>query len=90
MFANGVEAEVAALPEESTGPTASKTLGLADIRSLLRGEIPRAECIDRITVATRRYAKRQMTWFRHQHDLETISLAADPEEALAAILQRIG
>jgi tRNA dimethylallyltransferase len=90
MFANGVEAEVAALPEESTGPTASKTLGLADIRSLLRGEITRAECIDRITVATRRYAKRQMTWFRHQHDFETIAVTADPEEALAALLQRIG
>jgi len=90
MFANGVEAEVAALPKESTGPTASKTLGLADIRSFLRGEITRAECIDRITVATRRYAKRQMTWFRHQHDFETIAVTADPEEALAALLQRIG
>ena len=90
MFATGVEAEVAALPEESTGPTASKTLGLADIRSLLRGEITRAECIDRIIVATRRYAKRQMTWFRHQHDFETIAVTADPEEALAVLQQRIG
>jgi tRNA dimethylallyltransferase len=91
MFPNGVEAEVAALPGESTGPTASKTLGLADIRDLLRGEITRAECIDRITVATRRYAKRQMTWFRHQHDFEAIELSpgADPEEALEAIIARL-
>ena len=92
MFARGVEAEVAVLPEESTGPTASKTLGLADVRSLLRGEITRAECITRITVATRRYAKRQMTWFRHQHDFEMVDLSrvATPGTAVEAILQRFG
>jgi len=92
MFASGVEAEVAALPSESTGPTACKTLGLVDIRSLQRGEIPRAECITRITVATRRYAKRQMTWFRHQHDFESIELSpkVDTEEAVSAILGKIG
>jgi tRNA dimethylallyltransferase len=92
MFASGVEAEVAALPSESTGPTACKTLGLVDIRSLQRGEIPRAECITRITVATRRYAKRQMTWFRHQHDFESIELSpkVDSEEVVSAILKKIG
>jgi tRNA dimethylallyltransferase len=92
MFSDGVEAEVAALPEESTGPTASKTLGLADTRALLRGEIPRPECIARITVATRRYAKRQMTWFRHQHDFREIDLSAtpDPAAAVEALLQRRG
>jgi tRNA dimethylallyltransferase len=92
MFVNRVEAEVAALPEETTGLTASKTLGLVDLRSLLRGEISRTECIERITIATRRYAKRQMTWFRHQHDLMEIDLssAADPAEAVETILQRIG
>lgn len=92
LFTNGVEAEVAALPEESTGPTASKTLGLEDLRSLLRAEISRTECIERITIATRRYAKRQMTWFRHQHDFMEIDLSstADPAEPVETILQRIG
>ena len=92
MFASGVEAEVASLPSESTGPTACKTLGLADIRSLKRGEILRVECIMRIMVATRRYAKRQMTWFRHQHDFDVVELSCkvDPEEAVSAILQQIG
>lgn len=91
MFPKGVEAEVAALPGESTGPTASKTLGLADIRALLRGELSREECIARITLATRRYAKRQMTWFRHQHDFEAIdlSLGAGPEGAVEEIITRL-
>jgi tRNA dimethylallyltransferase len=32
----------------------------------LRGEIPLDEAIAAAKRATRRYAKRQMTWFRHQ------------------------
>ena len=68
MFARGVEAEVAALPEEKTGPTASMTLGLREIRALQRGKTGGAEAREAIIGATRRYAKRQMTWFRNQHD----------------------
>jgi tRNA dimethylallyltransferase len=87
MFAKGVESEVAACPAECTGPTASKTLGLDDIRALLAGNVSREECIERITVATRRYAKRQMTWFRGQHDFAAIGLCDSfgPEEAVKKI-----
>ena len=92
MFGAGVEAEVAALPEARIGPTASGTLGLADIRSLLRSEITREECVGRITTATRRYAKRQRTWFRHQHDFSELNLSdfATPQEAVADLLRRLG
>lgn len=68
MFERGVEHEVAALPEERTGPTASMTLGLREIRSLLRGELSREAAQESLITATHRYAKRQMTWFRNQHD----------------------
>ena len=79
MFLRGVEAEVAALPEEKTGPTASMTLGLQDVRLLLRGERSRAEAIAAIATMTRRYAKRQMTWFRNQHDFPILNLSHFPE-----------
>jgi tRNA dimethylallyltransferase len=89
MFARGVEAEVAALPEERVGQTAAMTLGLREIRALLRGEISREEAILAITTATRRYAKRQMTWFRNQHDFPVLNLTQlpDPNEALAEALR---
>jgi tRNA dimethylallyltransferase len=91
MFVRGVEAEVAALSEESMGPTASKTLGLAEVRALLRGEVSRKEAASNISLATRRYAKRQRTWFRGQHDFETINLSVLPgAEALEMILARLG
>jgi tRNA dimethylallyltransferase len=45
---------------------AMKALGLPELLSHLRGEIPLAAAIIAAQRATRRYAKRQMTWFRHQ------------------------
>lgn len=74
MFAQGVESEVADLVEERVGVTASMTLGLREIRSLLRGEMSRAAAIESIITSTRRYAKRQMTWFRNQHDFPEFKL----------------
>ncbi len=89
MFHQGVEAEVAALPEQHVGPTASMTLGLREIRSLLRNEITQKEAIEAISASTRRYAKRQMTWFGHQHDFPklNLSLFSDPEKSLAEALR---
>ena len=72
MFEHGVEAEVAALPREKIGPTAAMTLGLREISALLCGELSREAAIETITTATRRYAKRQMTWFRNQHSFPVL------------------
>ena len=83
MFLRGVEQEVASLPEETIGPTASMTLGLREIRALLRGEISPQESKDAIDRATRRYAKRQMTWFRNQHDFPELNLSRFPDTAAA-------
>jgi tRNA dimethylallyltransferase len=73
MFEAGVVEEVRALTD--VGPTAEKTLGLREIRMLFAGEISRLECIARIQQATRRYAKRQLTWFRRQSSFESLNLS---------------
>ena len=73
MFAGGVVEEVRALPE--TGVTAAKTLGLSEIRALIAGEISQAECIAKIQQATRRYAKRQLTWFQRQTNFPALNLS---------------
>ena len=84
MWEQGVEAEVASLPPEKLGSTAAKTLGLREIRAVLGGEISSAEAREAITASTRRYAKRQMTWFRNQHAFPVLNLSRfpDPVEAL--------
>lgn len=92
MFARGVEAEVAALSEERTGPTASMALGLREIRSLIRGEATKEETQEAIISATRRYAKRQMTWFRNQHEFPGLDPGRFPDTDAAAeqLLRLIG
>lgn len=89
MFSLGVETEVATLKEEALGSTASMTLGLREIRSLLRSETSREEAIATIIAATRKYAKRQMTWFRNQNSFPELNLSSvrDTEESLAQALR---
>jgi tRNA dimethylallyltransferase len=43
------------------------TIGYDEARRLLRGELGAAEAIALTELRTRRFAKRQRTWFRHQH-----------------------
>jgi tRNA dimethylallyltransferase len=84
MFDEGVEDEVRAL--QDIGPTANNALGLKEIRALLDGQISRSECIAKIQQATRRYAKRQLTWFRHQTTFPQLNLTPfSHREAVGAI-----
>lgn len=46
--------------------TASQAIGYKEVLSCLAGDASEAEAIDAIRLATRRYAKRQLTWFRHE------------------------
>ena len=73
MFRDGVVQEVAAVSELSV--TAAKTLGLPPIRELLEGKISEAECLGTIQQLSRRYARRQLTWFRRQTNFEPLNLS---------------
>ena len=86
MFADGVTEEVRALPDLSS--TAEKALGLREIRALLAGEISETECIAKIQRDTRRYAKRQLTWFQRQDNFEPLNLSSHGfPEAIELIAQ---
>lgn len=52
----------------SLDPTlpAAKLLGLRPLQALAAGTLTRAEALDAAITATRQFAKRQMTWFRHR------------------------
>jgi tRNA dimethylallyltransferase len=45
---------------------ATRALGLRELLSHLAGDMPLDEAVATAKAATRRYAKRQATWFRHQ------------------------
>ena len=54
------------IPDEST---CMQAIGYRQAAMALRGEITREEAVLLIKQATRRYAKRQLTWFRRREDV---------------------
>ena len=44
--------------------TAAQAIGYKELFPYLRGELSLESCVETLKMATRRYAKRQMTWFR--------------------------
>lgn len=73
MFERGVIEEVRAAGQ--TSATASQMIGLREIRELLEGKMSLAQCMAEIQQATRRYAKRQLTWFRRQTNFSPLNLS---------------
>jgi tRNA dimethylallyltransferase len=68
MVEAGALTEAAAIAARRLEPSlpAMKAVGLPELLSYLRGDVPLGAAIAAAQRATRRYAKRQMTWFRHQ------------------------
>lgn len=48
--------------------TSAQAIGYKEIVGYLEGRITLGEALDEIKLASRRYAKRQLTWFRHEKD----------------------
>jgi tRNA dimethylallyltransferase len=66
MFAGGFVEEVEALLARglAEGRTASRAIGYREVTGYLAGDRSLAEAIEQTTVATRRFARRQDSWFR--------------------------
>jgi tRNA dimethylallyltransferase len=73
IFRRGVIEEVRAAAV--MGATASQMIGLQNVRELLAGKKSLSECVAEIQQATRRYAKRQLTWFRRQSNFLPLNLS---------------
>jgi tRNA dimethylallyltransferase len=91
LFADGVLDEVRSGAAD-LGQTAAQMLGLREIEAVLRGERSETEAVEAIGVATRQYAKRQMTWFRREPDLVpfAVPIGAAPEALAAPIAKILG
>lgn len=68
MIEGGALSEVVALDALGLEPSlpAMKAAGVPELLAHVRGECSLEEAVERATAATRRLAKRQTTWFRHQ------------------------
>ena len=83
MWADGLLNEARALAGEglAEGPTASRAIGYAQALAQLSGELTEAEAIASTQALTRRYARRQVSWFKRLPDVHWVSSAesSDPE-----------
>jgi tRNA dimethylallyltransferase len=63
---------------------------LHEIRELLAGKMSILQCVAAIQQGTRRYAKRQLTWFRRQTNFQPLNLSLlTHTEAVKWISQRL-
>jgi tRNA dimethylallyltransferase len=89
MTAGGIIAETERLLAAGVPPGAPglSGVGYPETVAVLEGRLPRADLAAAITAATRRYAKRQETWFRHQ--LRGPVLELDGREAAGALARTL-
>ncbi len=88
MIESGVCAELQkakaalALRGRTLSATAKKTLGMSHVEQLILGEISTDECIAKLALATRQYAKRQRTWLRRESWLTSLDAHTRSENEL--------
>lgn len=74
MWRNGLLAEVEALRAQGLehGVTARRAIGYAQALAQLSGELTEAEAIEHTQQLTRRYARRQVSWFRRYNGVQWV------------------
>ncbi len=71
MMRQGLEEEVRALYGKgilTKNSTAAQAIGYKEIIDFIEGGTTLADAVELIKLSSRRYAKRQLTWFRHEED----------------------
>jgi tRNA dimethylallyltransferase len=74
MLAAGLRAEAERLRDRFGPAPLARTLGYAELLAEWEGRLPSEQTLDRIQQQTRRYAKRQLTWFRGDPELQWLDL----------------
>ena len=88
MIEKGLIDEVKSLLEKyKVFPTAMQGLGYKEVKQFLDGEISREDMIEKIKQESRRYAKRQFTWFRKNKQTIWIDGQASVEKNINIILE---
>jgi len=79
MWREGILVEVAALSESGLerGVTASRAIGYAQALAQLAGRIDEVEAIAQTQALTRRYARRQVSWFRRYDGIRWVAPDVD-------------
>lgn len=88
MLEKGLLDEVKELKKAGIGrdTTAMQAIGYKELLDFLEGEISFDGAVDKIKQESRRYAKRQLTWFRRNPDINWVSIG--DEKSIEEIIER--
>lgn len=90
MIDQGLEEEVKNLISKySKFPTAMQGLGYKEVVQYFDGELSREEMIEKIKQESRRYAKRQLTWFRKNKDIIWLNGEDDVSYNVSQIIKEL-
>lgn len=91
MLQSGWLEEVAALLKRDASASAKpfEFIGYRELRDHLEGRSTLAQAAEAIAIATRQYAKRQMTWFRKEPGVNWLPGFGDDPAVIAGALQLI-
>lgn len=88
MIVEGLVEEAKTVYQKDPSPTARQAIGYKELFRFFEGETDLLTAIDTIKLKTRRYAKKQYTWFRHQMDCHWIEVDPDhPEKTFDTVMQ---
>ena len=95
MFADGAVEEVARLlgrADIAADAPIRRAIGVPPVAAMLAGAVTRADALAQVRLDTRRYAKRQYTWFRNQPpaDWQVATDSTEIPELIASLLQDRG
>ncbi len=91
MFDAGLVDEVERLRRVGLeqGRTASRAIGYSQALDVLRGDATVAEAVAATSLATRKYARRQVAWFKRYATAEDLDVTGADHAALSALARRI-
>ena len=64
MLERGLESEAREYLATASSSTSAQAIGYKELRPYIDGDVSLNEAVENLKRATRRYAKRQLTWFR--------------------------
>jgi tRNA dimethylallyltransferase len=87
MIREGLVEEVRKLLKKNLSLTARMALGLREMQEYLSGEYSLEQAVELLKKHTRHYAKRQLSWFRHEPGVEVVDVG--PRETAKQIAEKI-
>ena len=72
MLENGLLEEAKDFYDTSSDTTACQAIGYKELSPYFKGESTLEECVEKLKLETRHYAKRQLTWFRKNENINWI------------------